>query len=235
MMPFGSVPLATASLALQSVISATGWTGATLANLQSSDNLRATGGTLGEFIELSLADVPAGFGSANTIVLAVEWAITGNANRAKSLLVELRSSTAAILASFITPSRASGTADAVDTSAALNISTLTAADLNGAVLRITVQEAGGMSDTVSVTIDQIVAPVLDYNIQSQAAVATPNGVGATTGLGTLSVVGQAVTSPSGVQISATSGVAVAQTGLSAEVEVSGVELVLIPGIIRGIL
>lgn len=148
------------SLDLSSIIAATGWTGATTANLTTSNDVRATGGTAGELISAELGNVPADYNSLNTVTLKVEARTLGTVSRAKSITLELRDATDTILETFSTPS-ITGT-DAVYSSTAL-VRAATLTEANAWRLRATVTEGSGMADSASVEIDRMWVEI-DYSL-----------------------------------------------------------------------
>lgn len=154
--------MATSLLVVTDVVAASGWTGATAGNLNSSNDARATGGDPVETIEANITNAPADYDSGNTVTLKAEWRLNGTANRPKNLLVELRSSDLATLhATFTTPGVTSQSTDRTDTSSALTLN-LSKTDLDNAKLLVTVQEGGGMPDSATVEIDYLEVS-LDYN------------------------------------------------------------------------
>lgn len=155
--------MASATLDVTSIVSATGWTGATVANLSTSDDTRATDGNPAEVITAEITDAPGDYGSGNFVVLNAEWRVSGTATRPKNLLLELTDSTGVTVhATFTTPSLSALAADATHSSGNLTLN-LSAANLNSSRLRVTVQEGGGMADTVTAEIDRVWV-TLDYNI-----------------------------------------------------------------------
>lgn len=148
---------------LTSIVSATGWTGATIANLNASDNARATGGTLGEVILAELTDSPADYDTPNTITFGVEWLLSATATRPKSVLVELVSADGlTVYASWPTPDKTT-TAEVVNSSGPIAFTIApTKTQLDAARLRLTAQEGGGMADTAAISIDHVTV-ALDYN------------------------------------------------------------------------
>jgi hypothetical protein len=151
--------VAAIDLNVSSIIAATGWTGATVANLTTSNDVRATNGTAAEFISAELDDAPGDFGSQNTIQLHVEARVVGTVTRAKSILFELRNSSETVLQTFTTSSLTAS--DVVYSSTAFSRSDALSV-INAYRLRATVLEGGGMADTATVEIDRMWA-VLDYN------------------------------------------------------------------------
>ena len=76
--------MALATLHPSSILAATGWTGATVANLSTSNDVRATGGTAGELIHAELDDVPGDWNAVNgDVLLKVEARTVGTVSRAK--------------------------------------------------------------------------------------------------------------------------------------------------------
>lgn len=157
--------MATTDLVPTSVDSATGWTGATVANLSSSNDVRATDGVAGESIDGQLTDSPGDFGSMNTIQLRVEARVVGTVQRQKTILVELLDSGDTVLTSFTTGNL---TSSDVEYSGSATSRSDSAAVIDGYQYRVTVQEGGGMPDTATVEIDYI-RFTLDYNIGGGAA------------------------------------------------------------------
>lgn len=157
--------MASIDLEVSGVVSATGWTGATQANLSSSNDARATDGDPAEVIKADIDNAPGDYDTGNHVNLHVEWRLNGTANRAKNLLMELRSSDGLTLhASYTTPSVTSQATDRTDVSGNLTLN-LSVADLNSAQLWATVQEGGGMPDSAKVEIDHMKV-ILDYNVAS---------------------------------------------------------------------
>jgi hypothetical protein len=160
--------VATIDRDVTSIIAATGWTGATVANLSTSNDARATDGVAGELISAELDDSPGDFGSLNSVTLHVEARFVGTVTRAKSVLVELLDSGDNILESFNT-----GTITASDVaydSTAFSRSDA-ASVIDGYRLRCTVQEAGGMADSATVEIDRMWI-TLDYDVAAAEATGT---------------------------------------------------------------
>jgi hypothetical protein len=155
--------MATATLDLTSIVSATGWTGATVANLSTSNDVRATDGTAGEVITAEITDAPGDYGSGNHVNLYAEWSVSGTTSRAKNLLLELTDAAGTTVhATFTTPSLTANAADSVHNSSNLTLN-LSASALSTARLRTTVQEGGGMADSITVRIDHLKV-TLDYNV-----------------------------------------------------------------------
>ena len=155
--------MATAILTPTSVVSSTGWSGVTAANLADNDAaFEATDGHPGEIINTEITDAPADYSSGNTVQLRVRWNISGTATRAKSLLVQMVDTGGNQIgsATYTTPTKSSA-GESTDTSTAISLN-LSAAELTAARLRITVQEGGGMSDSVTALVDYV-AVLLDYN------------------------------------------------------------------------
>jgi hypothetical protein len=145
--------MALATLSLASVLSATGWTGATTTNLNTSDNARATGGTVNEAILADLASVPADWQAVSgDIVLKAEALTSGNATRAKRLRLELLDANDQVLGTGET-SNLSTTESTVSVTVTGRTDDQTAA--NGWRIRATVLESGGKGDSVSVAIDRL--------------------------------------------------------------------------------
>ncbi|HEX9660264.1 MAG TPA: hypothetical protein VGA18_08180, partial [Rhodothermales bacterium] len=201
--------MATQQLDVSSIISATGWTGATVGNLSTSNDARATGGTAGEIISSELDDVPGDFDSQNTIQLHVEARTQGSVSRAKQLTIELLDSGDNVLQTF-SAGNLTGTDDTYNSTAFTRSDSQTTID--GYRIRATVTESGGMADSATVEIDRLWT-TLDYDIavetvagsgSPQAATATAEGAGLTVNEGsgvpqaaTATADGTAVTTNSG--------------------------------------
>jgi hypothetical protein len=161
-----------------SIEAATGWTGATVANLSASDDVRATGGTVAEFIRAALDDTPSDFDVVNgDVVLHVEARTLGTVSRAKTVLLELLDSVGTVLGSG-----SSGTLSGTDSSHQITISGRTDAKaaVDGWRYRLTVQEGGGMADTATVEVDQI-RLVVNYAVDTGGTTGTadiPLAIGA---------------------------------------------------------
>lgn len=151
--------MVTTTLDVNAITSATGWTGATVANLSTSNDVRATDGVAGELILAQLDNSPANFSSQNSITLHIEARRQGTINRDKTILVELLDSGGTTLESFTTAVLGAG--DVTYNSSAFS-RTDSAATIDGYQIRATVQEGGGMPDTATVEIDRIWT-TLDYN------------------------------------------------------------------------
>lgn len=175
--------MAISTLLPTGVVSSTGWAGVTAANLADNDlAYEATGGTVGEVIRVDIADAPADYGSGNSVVLKVQWRLSGTASKAKALLLELVGSDGVTIhATFTTPFVTSGAALHSSGALALN---LAAAELSASTMRLTVQEGGGMSDSVSAQVDYM-AIDLDYT----AAATIPEGTATVTGAGSVTATG----------------------------------------------
>lgn len=172
--------MATATLSLASILASTGWTGATTTNLNTSDNARATGGTVNESILADLVDVPADWQVVSgDVLLRAEALTSGNATRAKRLLLELLDSQNAVLGSGETGNLS--TTEAVVT-ITLSGRSDTQAQANGWRIRATVLEGGGKGDNVSVSIDRLwVEATYDNSLPaitgSGSGTLTPAGAG----------------------------------------------------------
>jgi hypothetical protein len=125
------------------------WSNLTAAALQSQDASRAQG-AVGATATANIGPAPADYGSLNSLTVRVNWRITANASRAKSILVEAIIG-GAVVGSFTTPTQATGAQDRTDE----DTLTFAAASLDGLQLRMTLQEAGGMADSVQVAIDRL--------------------------------------------------------------------------------
>lgn len=145
------------------VLTSVGWIGATVANLSTSNDVRATDGDKNEIITAEVTDTPGDFDTSNDVTFSIEWRTDAlGASRVKSFLVELVDATeVTVFASFTTPTSSGHTTDRTDTSTAQTISR-TAAELDGARFRITSLEGGGMADGIKTEIDRVWA-VVDYN------------------------------------------------------------------------
>ena len=152
--------MATTELEVTSVIAATGWTGATVANLDTSDDNRATNGEAGEFINTEIDNSPGDFGSQNSVTLHVEARHQGTISRTQQVLLELRDSGDLVLETF-------DTGDITASDVVYNSSAFSRADnaaaIDGYRLRATITEGGGMPSDETVEIDHMWA-TLDYNV-----------------------------------------------------------------------
>ena len=147
------MPIAT--LGITSVTAAVGIAGAIPANLNTSDDVRATGGNAGESITAAVADTPTDAVAIVSVALGVEWRVVGTVARAKSILLELRSSDGLLLyAPFTTPTSGAIAADRVDISAQIPV-VMTRTMFDAATLRATIQEGAGKADTATVEIDRL--------------------------------------------------------------------------------
>ncbi len=152
--------MATAELEVTGVIAASGWTGATVANLDTSNDARATNGEASEFISCEIDDVPGDFGSMNDATLHVEARNQGTISRVQSVTLELRNSSETILETF--GPTAVTSSDVVYNSSAFSRSDSSAV-INGWRLRATITEGGGMAEDETVEIDHMWV-TLDYNL-----------------------------------------------------------------------
>jgi hypothetical protein len=174
--------VATATLSLASILAATGWTGATTTALNTSDNTRATGGTVNEFIAADLVDVPTDWQAASgDIVLNAEALTSGNATRAKRLRLELLDANNTVLGTGET-----GNLSTTEATVSVTVTgrTDTQAQANGWRVRATVLESGGKGDNVSVSIDRLwVEATYDNSVPARTGsgsgtlVLTGSGVG----------------------------------------------------------
>lgn len=152
--------MATHVLTLGTVVSNTGWT--TPSNIGASDNVYATCTAAGSVFVAETANTPADYGATGaTLVFSVEWSLSGTATRTKAILVELVSTdaTPVIHASYSTPAVTAQASDTTNTSGSISVAGLTKAQIDAARLRVTMQEGGGMADTVVVRLDHITATV----------------------------------------------------------------------------
>ena len=186
--------MATIDRDVTSIIAATGWTGATVANLSTSNDVRATDGTAAEFISAELDNSPADFGSLNSVTLKVEARTVGTVSRAKTVLVELLDSANNILQSFTTATL--GGADSTEVSSAFSRSDA-ASVIDGYRLRCTVQEGGGMADTATVEIDRMWI-TLDYNVAANVTASPGTGLLTATGFAAAVIIGTVVSPGVGV-------------------------------------
>ena len=153
--------MASTDLDVTSVIVATGWTGATVGNLDTSDDNRATDGLKDEYIHCEMDNVPGDFGSMNTVTLHVEGSRPAAGDRTMSFTVGLYDSGDLLLESFTT-------ADLGLSDVTYDSSAFSRADSSGTIdgwrLRVTVNEGGGMpgGDDTS-RVDRMWA-TLDYNV-----------------------------------------------------------------------
>ncbi len=152
--------MATAELEVTSVIAATGWTDATVANLDTSDDSRATNGEAAEFISCEIDDVPGDFGSMNDVTLHVEARNQGTISRTQQVVLTLRDSGDLVLETL-------NTGDITNSDVVYNSSALSRSDssavINGWRLRATITEGGGMAEDETVEIDHMWV-TLDYNL-----------------------------------------------------------------------
>lgn len=188
--------MATTTLTISGVTSATGWANATPTVLNTSDDSRATGGTAAELILAALADAPADFVAVNgDITLTVEARAVGSVSRAKSILLELLDASNTVLGSGSTSSLTSS--DATYT-VVIAGRTDGKSSVDGWQLRATVQEGGGMADTATVEIDQLAVSVVYSTTTPQnvtGTVATASWIGIDVGiLAPVSVTGLAAVS-----------------------------------------
>lgn len=158
--------MATSELVVTSVIEAVGsWTGATVANLEASDDLRATGGAKNDTIKAEITNAPGDFGSQNSVILKVEARASGTTSRDRQVQVDLLNSADTVLETLT--SDVLTTTDTTSTSATFTRSD-SQATIDGYRLLLTVIEGGGMGDTESVEVD-FASVMLDYNISSLTA------------------------------------------------------------------
>jgi hypothetical protein len=160
--------VATAILDVTDIIAATGWTGATVSNLTTSNDVRATDGTAGEVIKANVTDVPADFSSLNSVILRAEARVVGTVSRPKSLKLELRDSATFLLQQFTTGTLTSS--DATYTSDTYTRSD-SATVINGWQFWLEVAEGGGMADTATVEIDRMWLEI-DYTASSSSRTGT---------------------------------------------------------------
>jgi hypothetical protein len=209
--------MATQTLDVSSIISSTGWTGATVGSLSASDDSRATGGTADELISAELDDSPGDFDSQNSIQLHVEARTQGSVSRAKQLTIELLDSGDNVLQSFST-GNLTGSDDAYSSSAFSRADSQ--AVIDGYRIRATVTESGGMADSATVEIDRLWT-TLDYDIavetvtgsgSPQSTTATASGSGVSVNVGSGDPQAQAATASGfGVSENKGSGTPQAQT------------------------
>lgn len=169
----------TTELVPTSIIAASGWAGATVANLSTSNDVRATDGVAGEFINSEMTDSPGDFFSQNLVFLNVEARVVGTVNRLKQILVELLDGVDAVLESFTTPDL---TGSDVTSGSTGFLRSDGVVQIDAYRLRCTVQEGSGMPDSATVEIDKMWV-VLDYDVA---------GVGPPAGLRTLALTGAGV-------------------------------------------
>lgn len=151
--------MATQDLEVSAVLSSTGWTAATVANLSSSNDARATDGVAAELISVDIDNAPGDFGSLNSVTIRAEARVVGSVNRVKNLLIELRDSSDTLLETFT--GGTIGATDSVFASSAFTRSDALSV-VNGYRIRVTVEEGGGMPDSATVEIDHIQATI-DYD------------------------------------------------------------------------
>ena len=168
--------MATAELEVTSVIDSSGWTAATVANLNSSNDVRATNGESSEFITCEIDDVPGDFGSMNDVTLHVEAREQGTISRTQFVTVLLVSSIDTILETF-------GPTDITNSDVVYNSSAFSRSDnstaINGWRLRVTITEGGGQPQDETVEIDHMWV-TLDYNVSGGGRI-----MGAIAGMGGL--------------------------------------------------
>ena len=155
--------MATTDLDVTSIVSSTGWTGATVANLSTSNDVRATDGDAGEIIEAQLADVPVDFSTMNTVTLKIEGRVTTTGGRPRQFQLDLLDSASNVLQTFTTGNLT--TSDVIYTSSAFSRSDSQTV-INGWKIRVTVTEGGGMPSTEKNQIDRVWV-TLDYNVAQQ--------------------------------------------------------------------
>lgn len=160
--------MATATLNVTSVISATGWTGASVANLSASDDARATDGVAGEFIYCEVDNAPADFDTLNSVTLHVEARTQGSINRAKQITMGLYDSGDTLLNEESTGDLTATDANYASTAFSRSDSKTT---VDGWRLRMDVTEGGGMPDSATVEIDRMWITI-DYNV-----LPAPSGTG----------------------------------------------------------
>ncbi|MEE8262726.1 MAG: hypothetical protein V3R83_09720 [Gammaproteobacteria bacterium] len=139
---------------------ASGWTGATVANLEAADALRATDGDVAEFITALVTNAPGDFGSLNTVQLVVVARRNGTPPREKQVLMELLDGSDNILESFTTGNL--GSIDGQSQSSAFSRSDNEFV-VNGYKARCTIQEGGGMPGGVTAEINHF-RIVIDYDV-----------------------------------------------------------------------
>ena len=149
-----------------SIISATGWTGASVANLSASDDVRATDGRPGEVISAELDDAPGEFDSLNTVRLRFEARAVGTVSRDKGVIFELLDGSDNVLQTFNLGNIINLDSDTPYTSVAFPRSDALAV-VNAYRARLTVTEGPGMADSATVEIDRIWVEI-DYNEAAEA-------------------------------------------------------------------
>lgn len=153
--------MATVNLQVTAIESQTGWDTISVANLSTSNDVRATNGVAGDVFVVTLDDVPGDFGSQNSITISIEARHLGLfVNREKQIQFDLLDSANNVLQSTST-GNITGETDVVYTSAVLE-RTDSAAVINGYKIRATVTEGGGMPDDATIEVDHVYA-TLDYN------------------------------------------------------------------------
>ena len=140
-------------LTVNSVISATGWTAATVANLSSSNTVSATDGEADELISTDIDDAPGDFVVLTTVQLFVEARIVGGTpDREKQITFTLRDSGDTILETLNTGNITSSYV--VYSSSAIARSDVESV-IDGYRLRALITEGGGMPDSITVEIDHM--------------------------------------------------------------------------------
>lgn len=175
-------------------VSNTGWTNATAANLSTVDTTYGTCTAAGSVYVIPITDAPADYGTSPTVVLRTTWKLSGTASRTKNLLIELISdeATPTVYASYATPAVTSQASDTLHSSGAIAV-TITKAQLTAARLRVTMQEGGGMADTVTVQQNRV-AVDLTYTALSNDR----SGTALVSGKGNVTATGNKVAPPAAV-------------------------------------
>jgi len=114
---------------------------------------------------IEITDAPADYGNSVSVILSAHWHTNGNASRAKNLLLELLQG-GVVIASYATPSLTGNVAYQTNSSDPITLSA-TKGQVDAWQLRVTMQEGGGMADTVSVEIDRAWVS-LNYNAAAES-------------------------------------------------------------------
>jgi len=168
--------MALQDLTYSSVVSNTGWV--SVANVDTSNDVRATSGDKGDTFVLALTNAPTDYAdtnSGNTLTLKIEARVTGAISRTRNLLVELvdaanvAGTDSGGSAIQFTTALITSTTDADFVSSTFTLpDNFSAARVDGLRLRLTSLEGGGMADSSTIEIDFLRA-TLDYDVGTGAA------------------------------------------------------------------
>ncbi len=174
--------MATTELEVTSVIASSGWLPdpVTPSEINTSNDVRATQGEAGEFINCEIDDVPGDFGSMNDVTLHVEAREQGTISRVQFVTMTLRDSGDLVLETF-------GPTDITNSDVVYNSSAFSRSDnstvINGWRLRAEITEGGGMAEDETVEIDDMWV-TLDYNVSGGGrTMGSLAGVGGLAGAG----------------------------------------------------